>query len=70
VHRKGKVHCNADAMSRIPNDQYDTVHDECFLTVLLSTFVLKGRLQEDIKNCQVNDDLRSWPDLSGKAGRD
>jgi len=26
VHRKGKVHCNADAMSHISSDQLDNAH--------------------------------------------
>ena len=53
VHRKGKIHCNADAMSRIPSDQLDNAH----VTVVLPAVVVKGRSQEDIRNCQVNDEL-------------
>ena len=57
VHRKGKVHCNADALSRIPSDQHDIVHDEFPVSLVLPTVVVGGRSQEDIKNCQVNDEL-------------
>jgi len=39
VHRKSKVHCNADAMSRIPGDQLDNAH----VTVVLSAVVVKGQ---------------------------
>ena len=54
VHGNGKVHCNA--LSRIPSDQYDIVHDE-FPVSCSSIVVVGGRSQEDIKNCQVNDEL-------------
>jgi len=49
VHRKGKVHCNADAMSRIPGYQLNNAH----VTVVLPAVVVKGRSQEDIKNCEL-----------------
>jgi len=41
-------------MSCIPNDQYDTACNECVVTVVFPTVALKG---EDVKNCQVNDEL-------------
>ena len=33
------------------------MHDEFPVSVVLSTVVVGGRLQKDIKNCQVNDEL-------------
>ena len=49
VHRKGKVHSNADALSRIPSDQHDTVHDEFPVSLILPAVVVGGRSPEDIK---------------------
>ena len=57
VHLKDKVYCNADALSRIPSDQHDIVHDEFPVSLVFPTAVVGGRSQEDIKNCQVNDEL-------------
>ena len=57
VHRKGKVHCNADAMSRMSNDQHNAVSDEGCVNVALSAVLVEGQSQEDIKNCQVNNEL-------------
>ena len=56
VHRKGKVHSNADALSHIPSDQHDIVHDEFPVSFILPAVVVGGRSPEDIKNCQVNDE--------------
>jgi len=66
VHRKGKVHCNADAMSRMPNDQHNAVSDEGCVNVVLPAVLVEGQSQENIKNCQVNDELVG-PSLPGKA---
>ena len=49
VHRKGKVHSNADALSRIPSDQHDIVHDEFPVSLILPAVVVGGRSSEDIK---------------------
>ena len=54
VHCKGKVHCNADSLSRIPSDQHDIVHDEFPVSLVFLTVAVSGRSQEDIKNCQVS----------------
>ena len=57
IHRKGKVHSNADALSRIPSDQHDIVRDEFPVSLILPAVVVGERSPEDIKNCQVNDEL-------------
>ena len=49
VHRKGKVHCYANALSRIPSNQHDIVCDEFLVSLVLPTVVVGGRSQEDIK---------------------
>ena len=57
VHRRGKAHCNADALSRMlshPND--DTVDVLPIVNVALAT-ILSGRSHQDIRNLQTKDEL-------------
>ena len=43
VHRKGKVHSNADALSRIPSDQRNIMHDEFPVSLILPAVVVGGQ---------------------------
>ena len=59
VHRKGKAHCNADALSRMFSQQTSNVDVVCPATiapVVLAT-ALGGKSHQDIRKCQMEDDL-------------
>ena len=58
IHRKGRLHCNADALSRIPCDQQD--FEKGFAgenDVAIQASALVGRTAEDIKILQEDDPL-------------
>ena len=58
IHRKGRLHCNADALSRIPCDQQDFEKgftDENDVAIQASALV--ERTAEDIKILQEDDPL-------------
>ena len=58
IHRKGRLHCNADALSRIPCDQQD--FEKGFAgenDVAIQASALVGRTAEDIKILQDDDPL-------------
>ena len=53
VYRKGEVHSNADALSRIPSDQHDIVHDEFPASLILPAVMVGGRSPEDIEELEL-----------------
>ena len=58
IHRKGRLHCNADALSRISCDQQD--FEKGFAgenDVAIQASALVGRTAEDIKILQEDDPL-------------
>ena len=67
IHRKGRLHCNADALSRIPCDQQD--FENGFAgdnDVAIQASALVGRTAEDIKILQ-EDDLLLGPVKEAKS---
>ena len=58
IHRKGRLHCNADALSRIPCDQQDFENGFAGENdVAIQASALVGRTAEDIKILQEDDPL-------------
>ena len=58
IHRKGRLHCNADALSRIPCDQQDFENGFAGENdVAIQASGLVGRTAEDIKILQEDDPL-------------
>ena len=69
VHRKGKAHCNADALSRMFSQQSSSVNVTCPATiapVVLAT-ALGGKSHQDIRNCQMEDELIGPIYIPGKG---
>ena len=59
VHRKGKAHCNADALSCMFGQKSSSVNVTCPATitpVVLAT-ALGDKSHQDIRNCQMEDEL-------------
>ena len=59
VHRKGKAHCNADALSRMFSQQsvnVNVTYPATIAPVVLAT-ALGGKSHQDIRNCQMEDEL-------------
>ena len=59
IYRKGKTHCNADALLCMLGQQNSYVSGMCPATiapVVLAT-ALGGKSHQDIRNCQMEDDL-------------
>ena len=44
-------------MSRVPSNQHDIVHDEFPVSLILPAVMVGGRSPENIKKCQVNDEV-------------
>ena len=57
VHRRGKAHCNADAMSRMSNHQSNDTSDAFPIAHIALTSVLRSRSHQDIRNHQLEDEL-------------
>ena len=57
VHRKGKAHCNADALSRMPSHPTDDTVDVLPIANVALATLLSGRSHQDIRNLQTKDEL-------------
>ena len=74
VHRKGKTHCNADALSCMFSQKISSVDVMCPATiapVVLAT-ALGDKSHQDIRNCQMEDELLGpifWAKVDGVKPR-
>ena len=57
VHRRGKAHCNADALSRMPSHPTDDTVDVLPIANVALTALLSGRSHQDIRDLQTKDEL-------------
>ena len=57
VHRRGKAHCNADALSHMPGDPTDNTVDVLPIANVALATILSGRSHQDIRNLQTKDEL-------------
>ena len=57
VHRRGKTHCNADALSRLSSHQSNDTSAVLPIATIALTAVLRSRSHQDIRNHQLEDEL-------------